>query len=507
MNLAALVQSQTLATLLQALSPTTGLAAGATVEARLLSLDGDGTATAQIGDAKITLVLAGPEARQAALTPGATLLLKLDAPEQQGAPLRATLVDIRPAPASATTQPQLAPRTAATATPDGQPVPRAAQAPAGADTPSQAPSPRGSNPTTGTPLPLDISARPQIVAAAAATRQADAPQATQAGVPATASPRVAAGPLLGPALARQDGLAPLFANLRSLSEGAVALIVPKPLLQAADRVLAQAVPAERPLTPDALKEAVQRSGLFLEARQAAGQPATPQADLKAGLVALRDALEPLVTALSLRPTGKQATPDERSSDQQAALPRPTPPRRDGPLALQPIAEPTLAAGEKPLTVAQTLLEQTDAALDRITLSQYASLPLDAQGGDAAQPQRWLTEIPLAFHSGTAVLPLQVEKEPPRRDANGVQGPLWRVRFALDVEPIGPLQGVVTLQGRSVGVSLWAEREETSRLLRGATPGLEAALTDAHFEQGTIDIHTGQPRVAQATAGQFLDRMS
>jgi hypothetical protein len=82
-----------------------------------------------------------------------------------------------------------------------------------------------------------------------------------------------------------------------------------------------------------------------------------------------------------------------------------------------------------------------------------------------------------------------------------------VRFALDVEPIGPLQGVVTLQGRKVGVTLWAEREETSRMLRGAAPELESALVEARFEQGTVDIHTGQPRVMQATAGQFLDRMS
>ena len=66
---------------------------------------------------------------------------------------------------------------------------------------------------------------------------------------------------------------------------------------------------------------------------------------------------------------------------------------------------------------------------------------------------------------------------------------------------------VTLQGRSVGITLWAEREETSKLLRGASSGLEAALADAQFENGTIDIHTGQPRVAQPTAGQFLDRMS
>ena len=73
--------------------------------------------------------------------------------------------------------------------------------------------------------------------------------------------------------------------------------------------------------------------------------------------------------------------------------------------------------------------------------------------------------------------------------------------------MGPLQGVVTLQGREVGVTLWAEREETSSLLRGAATGLETALHDADFATGSVDIHTGQPRVVQPTAGQFLDRLS
>jgi hypothetical protein len=177
------------------------------------------------------------------------------------------------------------------------------------------------------------------------------------------------------------------------------------------------------------------------------------------------------------------------------------------LAAQAIAEPSLHAGDSQLTVTQTLLEQTDAALDRITLSQYGSLPLDPARPDAAQGSRWVTEIPLAFQQGTAILPLRIEQEPARRGPAGVEAPVWRLRFALDVEPMGPLQGIVTLQGRSVGVTLWAEREETSRLLRGVTPDLKAALLQAEFDNGSVDVHTGHPQVMQPTAGQFLDRLS
>lgn len=529
MNLAKLVQNQTLATLLQALSPTTGLPAGGTVEARLVALAKDGTATAQIGGTTISLVLAGPQARQAALQPGAMLLLELLAPERPDAPLRATLLDIRPAAApaqagaSATVQPQSPPQAAPQpAGPEVSAIPARSVALPPGTTPAQAVAtlPVLPQASAGAGLPASAQTQPALAPAVtlgmAPARAAQAsvaglaqiqtaPVATAAAVSAAPSPRGIAGPMLGSAIANQDGIAPLLANLRALSGHLAAGAMPAKVLRQASQVLAQALPVEnRPVTPQVLRQAVAQSGLFMEAHQAAGQPAAPRADLKAGLVALRNELEPLLARLGPAPTA-------RSSDAPLASPaspaRPAPPRRDGPLVPQPIAEPTLAASEAPQRIAETLLRQTEAALDRIALSQFASLPLDAQKGDQGPVQRWITEIPLAFHNGTAMLPLKVEREPARREAGAAEAPLWRVRFALDVEPMGPLQGVVTLQGRRVGVTLWAEREEISRLLRGAAPGLEAALLDASFEQGAIDIHTGRPPVMQPTAGQFLDRLS
>jgi hypothetical protein len=503
MNLATLVQSQTLATLLQALAPATGLVPGKTVEARLLALAGDGTATAQVGSETIALVLAGPAARQAALQPGATLVLRLDAPDEPGAGLKATLVEVRP-PSAPAAQPTT-PAQGATTTP--------AQAMATAAPAASVPS---GQPTTGTVSQAPSTARPADLRVALSTpggvaQPQPGPSTTTTQI---TSPRALAGPLLGPALARQDSLAPLLANMQALANGSVSIALPKPLLTLIDRVLGQAIPVERKaVTAPVLKVAIQNSGLFLESRQAEGRAQPPGGDLKANLQSLRAGLAPLLEALSLPLPAKAEAAGQPPTGANLLQPapeqgaRPAPPRRDGALIPQPVAEASLSAGEKPLAIVETLLEQTDAALDRIKLAQYASLPPEGPRAEAQHSQRWLTELPLAFHNGAAMLPLQIEKEPPRRDADGVAGPLWRVRFALDVEPMGPLQGVVTLQGRSVGITLWAEREETSRLLRGASPGLEAALLDAQFENGTIDIHTGQPRVAQPTAGQFLDRMS
>ncbi len=471
MNPVALVQSQLANTLLTAFSAESGLVPGGTVEARLLSLDGNGLATALVNGATLSLLLAGPEAKQAALQPGAILLLRIAAGARDDASPRATLLEVRP-PAEATTPgaAKIAPQT-----------PQALLAPA-----------------------ANLSPRPESAGPATILSQPPAqPQPAEAPV----SPRALAGPLLGQALARQDSLAPLFANLAVLAEGSVSLALPRQLLALVNPILAQAVPVERsPLTGPVLKEAVARSGLFLEANEAQATPAAPAGDLKAGLRALRELLLPLIGPEQARPAPRAEAPVPLAAADEPAS-RPAPPRRDGVLTPQPVAAPSLSAAERPLVIVETLLDQTEAALDRMKLAQFASLPLEGPRSEAAQQQRWLTEIPLAFQAGIAMLPLQIEREPPRRDAAGAEAPLWRIRFALDVEPLGPLQGVVTLQGRSVGVSLWAEREETSGILRQAVPGLQDSLADAAFESNGIDIRTGQPRVLQPTAGQFLDRLS
>ncbi|AZO76338.1 MULTISPECIES: flagellar hook-length control protein FliK [unclassified Bosea (in: a-proteobacteria)] len=500
-QLAALVKSQSLATLLAAMNGNGGLAAGKTVEAKLVALDGDGNATALVNGVKVALVLAGPEARQAALQPGASLVLKLAAPAEQGAPLQATLVGIRP------------PTT-------GSPN---ASAPAG-------------QPTVGTPSaapqPAQTAISPTIAAATAQTTTA--PAALQAGlaVPtapvtpqtAPASPRTVAGPLLGAALGRQDSFAPLFANLGSLAQGSVAFTLPKPLMTLVNQILAQRLPAEaRPVTPEALKAAIARSGVFLEARQAAGEAPTPQTDLKAALQSLRDLLKPAVegapaarlplpgetTADTAPQPGRPAVrtaPEQDTAASTAAKARPAPPR-DGMLTPQPAAEPSLNSAARPAMIAQTLFGQAEAALDRIALAQYASLPQEAARLDQQPQARWLTEIPLALPNGTAVLPLEIERDPPQPGSATPDAPLWRVRFALDVEPLGALQGVVTLQGRAIGVSFWAEREETSRLLRQATPDLETSLLRSRFDSAEFEVFTGHPQQAKASAGQFLDRRS
>lgn len=503
-QLAALIKSQNLATLLATMTGNGGLAAGKTVEAKLVALDPDGSATALVNGVKVALVLAGPEARQAALQPGASLMLKLAAPAEPGAPLQATLVGVRPAPANSPNAPAAPAQQTAGTTPS---TPQQAQTATSASVP---------------PATAQQSTAALALQAGRTTATSTAPVAPQT---APASPRAIAGPLLGAALGRQDSLAPLFANLGSLAQGSVALTLPKPLMTLVDQILAQRLPTAeaRPVTAETLKAAIARSGVFLEARQAAGEAPTPQTDLKAALQSLRDLLKPAVegaTAAKLPLPGEAAseaapqpgrpatrnTPEQDTAASTQAKSRPAPPR-DGLLTPQPAAEPSLTSAARPAAIAQALFGQAEAALDRIALAQYASLPQEAARLDQQPPARWLTEIPLALPSGTAVLPLEIERDPPQSGSATPDAPLWRVRFAIDVEPLGALQGVVTLQGRAIGVSFWAEREDTSRLLRQATPDLETSLLRSRFDSAEFEVFTGHPQQAKAAAGQFLDRRS
>ncbi len=115
------------------------------------------------------------------------------------------------------------------------------------------------------------------------------------------------------AATEQASLAPLFANL---SVAAVATALPPPVQQAAAQLLTQRTSLDQGLTGDDIKQAFQKSGLFLEASLASGSfssATTP--DLKAALIVLRQVL---TTALSNATTVPATTPATSSATTTAA---------------------------------------------------------------------------------------------------------------------------------------------------------------------------------------------
>jgi hypothetical protein len=170
------------------------------------------------------------------------------------------------------------------------------------------------------------------------------------------------------AAARQDSLAPLFANLGVVA-GSNSL--PPPLQQAVLQVLAQRTGLDQQLTGGDIQNAFQKSGLFLEAALASGVVPSGNAvpDLKAALIVLRQAL------VSVGATGANASAGSGTVAQPSLVPAP-------PLA------PGGGTTEIPLPQGH-LQASGDAASPPLAVAASTPAPSLAPG-DAASPQPAVT---------------------------------------------------------------------------------------------------------------------
>jgi hypothetical protein len=310
---------------------------------------------------------------------------------------------------------------------------------------------------------------------------------------------------------RQGGLAPLMADFNQ----AVANLPPQAQAAVA-RVLALQTPLGPKVTGEQLQAATARSGLFLEAKMAAAaqpapggsKPPAPPMDLKAALLIAREALVRWAETAAPEADSAQAQAQAQAQARPAGPP-PPPPLRHAPPAAQGQAAPSLPADAPPALAARRLVQETDAALARQELLQAASLPEGLQAGprrlDSAGPH-WLFEIPFtAPQGGQGVAQFAIEGDGAGERPGHT--PVWRARFSLDIEPLGPLHAQVTLTGRRAGVTLWAERPESAALLRDWEGRLSEALEAADYLADVTMIGGAPPPPPATRAGALVDRSS
>ncbi len=194
---------------------------------------------------------------------------------------------------------------------------------------------------------------------------------------------------------------------------------------------------------------------------------------------------------------------------------PPPPFAGGPVVAQPAAPSTLAPDAHPALVAQQLAKGVDAALARQERLQAASVP---ERADVARPAdsrvvedkagpRWVFDVPFATPQGSAVAQFEISRDGGGGGASGgvAEARTWKVRFSLDVEPMGRIDAQLALTGERARVSLWAERPEAMARLRGGEEMLNAALREAALEP-EVAFHAAAPPVAAPAApGRFLDQ--
>jgi len=518
-----------------ALNPQQGAAvpalkAGDIIEAKVLELLGQSIAKLAIGKSVIEVQTQVP------LVPGSTVRLAVkNTPEG----LRLTLLP----PAS----------NAGGARTPSNPV--ASAAPQGA-TPTMAGDGAG---VAAQPLSTGAVANGSSNTPGTVTVSTSAPDPLLPAQPQAPNPVVAAQAAVAVAVqnsaARQGGLAPLLADV---GVATTLPALPEPVRQAAERLLALQPVLDETISADGLKQALGRSGLFLEAHLASaangatapaalGRALPPPDDVKAALIVLRNVLKtwlatdpaaafppsagaPRPAALTeiaraaFAPLPQGAAPPAAAAQDtpRSVAPTPPPPYRGAPTAAQPAAAPSISPDMAPRDIGRVLLGETDAAIARQTLLQAASLPdhlaaSPANLANAAQSlnvridptgPRWLFEVPFATPQGPTVAQFEIARDGHRAPAEGVK-PAWRARFSLDLEPIGAVHAQIALTGARAAVTLWAERPETSAKLRDNAGQLAEALRQAELEPGDVLVRAGPPPRPRdpAASGRFLDRAS
>ncbi len=471
------------------------LAPGQIVEAVVLALLKDGAARIAIADLVLDVRAEIP------LQVGSTLRLAVKGTEQA----------IKLVPISGSVRPPAAGPPGVAANEGVAPQRIAANPPNNAPEPIvkvDVPNPTAMHAAAGLPSP---SGGVEQGEASPAVRISGAPSTSQSpGQPAppadaaAATPQAALNAAVRAGAARQNGLAPLIANLRaSIADPASS---PAPVQEAAAALLGLGIAADRPAQAADIRAALMRSGLLFEAQ--AGRDGSALApDIKLALLALRQALRAWLAEETPTPTMAKQT-GEGARPAPPPIPEAPPPYRGAPTAAQPAASPTIADLE-PHDVAARLLTQTEGALARQTLLQAASLPERTEAHSDASGSRWLFESPLVSPAGTSVAQFEISREGGRGPSAGEQIPVWRARFSVDIEPIGPVHAQISLIGARAAVMLWAERDATAGLLRERTASLAEALRQAEFDP---DIHfrAGAPSLpssARPAAGHFLDRAS
>ncbi|MBV4543437.1 flagellar hook-length control protein FliK [Pseudomonas vlassakiae] len=298
-------------------------------------------------------------------------------------------------------------------------------------------------------------------------------------------------------LAQQGRQASLPGLLSALQQIANSPSSDSELRNTANSLLANLPDARQLSDGKAVAQALNNSGAFLEAKLLGGLGASVVTDLKAQLVRL--VAQASITAPSgpmiASATLAQALPAMARSA-LGMLDRVSPRTPPGPF---PLPSRLLQAMENEGDL-QQLLRLAAAAISRLQSHALSSLQQSGTLENGNLQTTWQTEVPIRH--GQEFIPLQVKlqrEETPEQQAERQQREqqdplqaLWRIDLAFDLAPLGPLQvQAQLLQGRLSG-QLWAEREQTARLIDSQLGALRERLLARGLEVGDLECHPGIP---------------
>ncbi|RMS24581.1 flagellar hook-length control protein FliK [Pseudomonas syringae] len=307
-----------------------------------------------------------------------------------------------------------------------------------------------------------------------------------------------------------DTLINALQNLQSGSPTSTSPAISAPLQASINQLLADLPDVEQMTTPKGVAQALNASGVFLEAKLLAGLNPAQMPDMKANLMRLIAQILP-------------GLPDNTSYGAAAAsntLARTMPNAIRNALgtlglvaartqpSIFPLPSRTVSGGEKEDDL-EILLKLAAAAVSRLQSHQLGGLEQTRTNADGTQVTTWQLEVPM--RNAHDIVPLQVKvqrEDTPDQEAaedrddgeiKDTREKLWKVDLAFDLEPLGPLQVHAQLLRGTLSSQLWAERSDSAALIEHELGYLRERLIACGLAVGELACSHGTPPSGPRTA--------
>ncbi len=307
-----------------------------------------------------------------------------------------------------------------------------------------------------------------------------------------------------------DTLINALQNLQSGSPASNSSAISAPLQASINQLLADLPDVEQMTTPKGVAQALNASGVFLEARLLAGLNPAQMPDMKANLMRLIAQILP-------------GLPDNMSYGAAAAsntLARTMPNAIRNALgtlglvaartqpSIFPLPSRTVSGGEKEDDL-EILLKLAAAAVSRLQSHQLGGLEQTRTNADGTQVTTWQLEVPM--RNAHDIVPLQVKvqrEDTPDQEAaedrddveiKDTREKLWKVDLAFDLEPLGPLQVHAQLLRGTLSSQLWAEHPDSAALIEHELGYLRERLIACGLAVGELACSHGAPPSGPRTA--------
>jgi hypothetical protein len=277
-----------------------------------------------------------------------------------------------------------------------------------------------------------------------------------------------------------------------------------PLQASVDQLLAGLPDLKQMTSAAGVAQALNASGVFMEARLLAGLNPMQAPDLKAGLMRLIAQILPGLPDSASYGAAAAANTLARTMPGmlRSALgtlgmvaPRPVP-------GAFPLPARNVAAGEKEDDL-ELLLKLAAAAVSRLQSHQLGGLEQTRVNAEGNPVTTWQTEIPM--RNAHDIVPLQVriqredtpgqsasEAEHEAGESPEAREKIWKIELAFDLEPLGPLQVQAQLLRGTLSSQLWAQRPESAALIDQELGHLRERLVACGLAVGELACNHGSP---------------